>query len=92
MLFKKYRTKSLKSQVSSILATDMLASPAYSCGWKSNTVWIAHLNNTPMCDSSLFKGQNIVKCVKNISLKNSLMVFQVFFATKQHYTSCDVYG
>lgn len=45
-----------------------------------------------MCDSSLFKGQNIVKCVKNISLKNSLMVFQVFFATKQHYTSCDVYG
>lgn len=54
MLFKKYRTKSLKSQVSSILATDMLASPAYSCGWKSNTVWIAHLNNTPMCDSSVF--------------------------------------
>lgn len=32
-----------------------------------------------MCDSSVFKGQNIVKCVKNISLKNSLMVFQVFF-------------
>lgn len=35
-----------------------------------------------MCDSSVFKGQNIVKCVKNISLKNSLMVFQVFIATR----------
>lgn len=45
-----------------------------------------------MCDSSVFKGQNIVKCVKNISLKNSLMVFQLFIATRQQYTSSDVYG
>lgn len=55
MLFKIYRTKSLKSQVSSILATDMLASPAYSWGWKSNTIWIAHLNNTPICDSTVIQ-------------------------------------